>query len=131
MAVDVIQGEASGAKSGKLGGQFAPQRLAQLARRKVAPAGARCMAAKLAAVVHQARDGVARQTGMPADERQMESDAETRMVLGQGDGLVEGRFVDHEAGGGENAFTMGLDNCRVDVVRTSEIVGVDDETAWG
>src|SRR5262249_55471085 len=69
------------------------------------------------------------QAGVAARQGEVQTYAQLRMLLRQRDGFVEGRFVDHQAGRGQNALAMGADHRRVNAARPSEIVGVDDQAA--
>jgi hypothetical protein len=51
------------------------------------------------------------------------------MLAGEGHGFLKGRFIHHEAGGGENALAVGTDNGLVNRGRATEVVGVDDKAA--
>ena len=129
VAVDVVQGQAGGAELLKLGVNLAPQRLAQTALEEVAEPGARRVVAEFTSGVHQPGNCVGRQGRMAAQQGQMQPHAQRRVLAGEGDGLLKGGFIHHQAGGGENAFAVGADDGLVDGGGTAEVVGVDDQAA--
>jgi len=49
------------------------------------------------------------------------------MLAGQGHSLFEGRLVDHQAGAGQDALAVGVDDGLVDGGGVAEVVRVDDE----
>jgi len=58
-------------------------------------------------------------------QNQMNADIERGILASEAHSVVEGRAGRHQRGSGEDAFAMGLDNTLVDVVRETEIVGVN------
>src|ERR1700722_9176165 len=67
---------------------------------------------------------------MPHQQCEMKSDAESRILFRQFDGLGAGGFVYHQACRGENSFAMSADDRLVDGARASEVIRVDDEPAF-
>ena len=129
VAVDVVQGQAGGTELLKLGVNLAPQRFAQTALKEVAEPGACRVVAEFTSGVHQSGNCVGRQGRMAAQQRQMQPHAQRRILVGEGDGLLKGGFIHHQAGGGEYAFAVGADDRLVDRGGTAEVVGVDDQAA--
>ena len=62
---------------------------------------------------------------------QMQANAEAGMLVRESNGFFGGRAVYHQAGGGEDATLMGLNDRAIDGGRAAEIVGVYDEAADG
>ena len=98
---------------------------------EVAKADGRGVVAEFAVLIYQARNMCAREGRMPAEQRQVQANAELRMFPRQRDGLLIGLLVHHQAGAGENAFAMGAEDGLVDGARPAEVVRVDDEPADG
>src|SRR5579884_1810929 len=65
---------------------------------------------------------------MAVRKREVQADAKRWILPRERDGFVESRFVDHQTGGRENAFTMGTDHGLVDARREAEVIGVDDQS---
>ena len=66
---------------------------------------------------------------MAAQQSQMQSHAQRRILAGEGHGFLKGGFVHHQAGGGQNALAVGADDGLVDGGGTAEVVGIDDQAA--
>ena len=59
----------------------------------------------------------------------MQSHPETGVSPGQGHGLRQARFVDHEARRGQDAVAMRLDDSLIDGRRPSVVVGIYNQAA--
>src|SRR5439155_7647494 len=88
----------------------------------------RRVVAEFALRVDQAGNSLWRQGRMAADQAQLQPHAQSRTLAGQGHGFFEGRLVDHQAGAGQDALAVGVDDGLVDGGGAAEVVGVDDET---
>jgi hypothetical protein len=131
MAVDMVQRQAGVAKFLKLGMNFLPQLVSGVGMEKIAKASTGRTVRKLAFAVYEFRNLVWGQSRMAAKQGQMQADAEGGVRFGQFDGFCEGRFVHHQAGGGQDAFLVCADDCFVNGRRAAEIVGVNDQAAKG
>jgi hypothetical protein len=129
VAVDVVEFESRSPESLKLGMHFATQLLAQTALKEISKTSAGGIVRKLPVGIDQARYFGCWQGGMTAEEGQVQPDAEAGVLPCQVDSLGTGGFVYHEAGGGQDAFSMSADDGPVNGGRSPKIVGVDDETA--
>jgi hypothetical protein len=67
---------------------------------------------------------------MAAQQSQMQSHAQRRVLACKGHGFLKGGFVYHQARSGQNALAVGADDGLVNGGRAAEVVGVDDEAAW-
>src|SRR6266700_1412596 len=125
--IDVVQRQAGMPELLKLRADFGPQLFAEFPLEKIPAADARRAVAEFASSVDQAGNCFRRQGRMAAEQGQVQPHAQSRMLAGQGDGLFEGRLVNHQAGAGQDAVAVGVDDGLVDGGRAAEVVGVDDE----
>jgi len=131
VGVDVVEGEAGGVKFIELGVDFIAELGLELGFKEVIQTDPDGTVGEFAAVVDQIRDLGRRQGGVSEDQGQVEADAEAGMGFGEFDGFGEAGFVDHEAGGSEEAFAMGQDNGGIGGSGEPEVIGVEDEAAAG
>ena len=129
VAVDVIERQARGAEFLKLGVDFGAKLLAQAAVEEVAEANASRVVAELSGGSNEAGNSLEWQSGVAAEKGQMETDTEPWTFSGQRHRIIKGRFVDHKAGSGEDAFAVGADDGLIDRRRAAEVVGVNNEAA--
>ncbi len=129
MTVDVIERQAGGAELLKLRVDFQAKLFTEAALEKITEAGGDGPIAELTTRIDEAGNLLRRQGGFAAKERQVQADAELWILPRQGDSLIATGFVDHQAGGGQDAFAMRADDGFIDGVRTAEIVRVDDQAA--
>src|SRR5439155_7592144 len=129
MAVDVVEGQAGHAESFKLRVDFALELRSQFRPKKVANAARHRMAAEIPAGINQAGNGARRQRRGSANQTDVQADTEPRILPRQFDGFVRSLAIDHQTGGGEDAFAMRAHDGVIDGRRTAEVVGVDDEPA--
>ena len=127
MSVGMVPGQARGGEAGELRLHFTAELGLGGAREGVAQAGQERIVAELAVKAYQGRDLGGRQQRVIVGGGDMEADADTRKVSGDGDGLVESRFRDHQAGAGEDALPMRPQDRRVDTGGVAEIVRIDDQ----
>lgn len=57
----------------------------------------------------------------------MQADAEARIFLCQLNSLIEAGFVDHQTGGGEDAFAMRADDGLIDGLGQPKVIRIDNE----
>ena len=114
VAVDVVERQAGGAEGFELRVHFRAQLFAQVALDEIAKTDANRAVAELAARVDEAGDFFRRQRGMPHQQSQMQANPEIWILFRERDGFGAGRFVHHQAGGGEDAFAMRADDGFVD-----------------
>jgi hypothetical protein len=133
MAIHMIHGQPGFAKALKLCGDFGGElHVNVIAAKKIAHARAGWIVREIAIAIDEFRNRFVRKGGGPADEREVQADAETRIFFCEGDGFIGGFAVHHQAGGGEDAALVGFDDGAVDGVGTPEIISVHDEaTAHG
>ena len=131
MAVDVVQGETRGPEFFELGPDFALQLRAEAWPKKVAEARDNRVVAEVSCGIDQTWDFTGRQGRCGANQTEVQADAKARILSGQFDGFIGLRAVDHQAGRGEDAFAVRVDDGVVDGTGASEVVGVDDEPAQG
>jgi len=62
-----------------------------------------------------------------AKQSQVEADSEPGIFSCESNGFIECGLIHHQAGSGENAFTMGANDGLIDGGRAAEVIGVDDE----
>jgi len=129
VAVDVIEWETSGAEFLELGAYLRFQLCPQFARREVTKADADRVVAESPLGINETGDFFVRQRGVAAEERQVQADAKLGIFPPERHCLLEGRFVDHDARGGKDAFPVRTDDCLIDAVRAAKIVGIDDQAA--
>ena len=127
MPIHVIERQTGGTEAGELFANLGAQLLAQTSLGEVAKAGADRIVAELIAFVHEARNFFPRQSRMPAEQREMEADAEPGIFLRQRHRFGAIRFVHHQARGSEHALTMRAEDGFIDRAGTAEVVGVDDQ----
>ena len=65
--------------------------------------------------------------GAAFGEIEVDADGERGSGAGSGDSIVEGEGIGEEAGGGDDAGAVGVEDGAVDAGCHAEIVGVDDE----
>ena len=82
----------------------------------------------LAVGAEEGGDALGRRDGDAVGEDDVAADAEGRVGVGDGDGVVEGRAGGHEGGGGEGAGLVKLGDGAVDAGSEAEVVRVDDES---
>src|SRR5438876_157497 len=75
----------------------------------------------------RARRRARRETRAERLQIDMQPHAQRRRASTQSDRLLRGRRVDHQAGAGQDALLMRLDDSPIDAGGRSEIVAVDDE----
>jgi hypothetical protein len=126
VGIDMIEREAGRGKGRELGldlgGKLAPHRRLQ-GNVKAHP---RHIRPELPIGADEARDALRRQ-GRPAfDQHQVKADPKPRHGPCPRHGIGRGRRRDHQAGGRQHAFAVGLFDGVVDRVREAEIVGGDD-----
>jgi hypothetical protein len=129
MAVHLVEGEAGGVKSFELGGDFGAELFAEVAVREITEPSAGGVGTEISFGINEARNAVVGQGGAAAKQGQVQADTESRILTGQFHGFSARRFVDHEAGGGEDAAAVGLDDRLINARRTPEIIGVNNQTA--
>src|SRR5207237_1180215 len=99
----------------------------QAALREIAKAHSHRIFAELLLTVDEAGNLFPGQRRMPAQQSQVQADAQLRVFPSEAYRLVESGFVDHQAGGSEDSLAMGANHCLVDALRAAKIVGVDDQ----
>jgi len=129
MAINVVERQAGGVEPGKLRVDFRSQWFAQAAIEKITKTGADGIFRKFAPRVDEAGDFFRRQRGVPAQQCQMQADAELWIFVCQFNRFVARGLVHHQAGAGQNAFAMRADDGFIDGMRTAKIVRVDNQTA--
>ena len=132
VAVDVIHRQAGGAKFFKLRFDLTAQLRFGMRAKEIAEADSSgVVVGKFALRVGKIGNGFGRQSGSSTDKREVQADTQSRIFFGQGDSFGAIRFVDHQAGGGQDAFAMRADHGLIDGMGATEIVRVDDETGHG
>ena len=129
MAVDVVQREAGGPESLKLRVNFLAQRLAQVALEIIPEPGSGGVVGEFAIGVHQPGNLLGGQCGMAAQQGQVQSHPQPRVVSRQRHGLFLRRLVDHQARRGQNTLAVRAHHRLVDRSRAAEIIRVDDQPA--
>ena len=72
-------------------------------------------------------DGFGRRERDAVGEDDVAADAERGLRVGDADGVVKGRAVGHEGGGGESAGGVQFGDGAIDAGGEAEVVGVEDE----
>ena len=129
MAIDVIQGQASGVKPLELRVDFGPKLRPQTALEKIVEARPDRAVGEFATGIDQSGNPGRRQRGVPQQQGEMQTDTEPGIYPGQFHRLVQAGLVYHQAGRGQNAFPMRARDGFVDGRGEAEVVRVDDETA--
>jgi len=129
MPVDMVEDKAGLSESGELGGDFLPQNLAEAVFEEIQQSGANRVMCERLLRADQARGLLRCECGPAADKGQMQAHTQTRVRLGEPGGLGARRFVDHEAGRGQNALAVRPDHRLVDGVGTPEIIGIHDQAS--
>ena len=126
MAVDVVQLQAGGVKFRELLLHFRPQLAPAFRLEKIPPTRRRRVFGKSSVHAGQMRDSLRRQRRPSADQGEMQSHAESRILPRQPDRLAGCRFVDHQAGAGQNAVAMRPDHRLINRGRSPKIIRIDN-----
>ena len=78
--------------------------------------------------IDQAGDVETSGNGLAFRKVQMDPNPQARRLEGQGHGGFEGFTIGQEAGAGDDAPTMSVEDCPVDVRGQAEVVGVNNQS---
>jgi len=110
VAIDMVQRQAGRAEFCKLRMDLRPQWFTQAALEKIAETGRHGFLAELTSSIDQPGDLFRWQGGASAHQRQMQTHPEPGIFMRERYRFIEARLVHHQTGGGQNAFTMSVDN---------------------
>ena len=127
VAVDVVEFQAGAAEERELRVHLGLDLRLQLRAEEVAQADGYGVVGEVARGIGQTGNLLGGQCGLAHEEREVKADTEARILAGEFDGFRSGVARDHQAGGGEDAVAMGLDDGGVDAAGAAEVVGIDDE----
>ena len=111
------------AKAANCASDFRPKLPADVRAEEVVEAEPELVGWELAGLVDQVGDLRMGQGGRPLDDHQMQADPQRRVGAGSADGIGGGGRGDHQAGGLQDAVSMGFLNALVDGFGQAEIVG--------
>jgi hypothetical protein len=112
-----------GEKAFELPADFVPERPGEVRRQKILETGARGGRRKDSGPIRERRNA---RCASGAEDK-VEADAERGIAARDADGILGGRFVDHETGLREDAGAVGALDGGIDFRAAAEIVGGKDE----
>src|ERR1041385_5609172 len=127
MPINVIQLQTGLLEFAKLLVNFGAQLFAQRALKEITEPCARWIVCELLFSVNQKRNIFRRQSRATTEKGQVQTDSQTGILARQQYRLGAGGFVHHQAGGGQDALTMGPDDCLVYRRGKTKVVSIDDE----
>ena len=104
---------------------------AQACLKKIADACGDGIVAEIALGIDQPRNLRLIERRAPANQTQVQTHAQPRILSRQFSRFTRRRAVHHQAGGGEDAVPVGADDRFIDGSRPAEVVGIDDKPAGG
>src|SRR6185436_12574893 len=127
MAVHMIERKSSGGESSELGVDLPSQLIPQIAFEEVTKTSRHWLITELALTIDQAGNVFVRNGGVPAQQREMNADTETRILSRELHRALACRLVHHQAGGSQNSIPVRRNDRLIDGVRTPEVIGIDDQ----
>ncbi len=127
VGIDVIQPQAGGFKSGELGLDLRPQLGPHLGAEEHGGAGAGHVGAEASGTIYQVGHHGRGQDRPAFHQHQMQADPQARHGFGALHGVIGGGTRHHQAGGRQDAITMGAFDRLVDFDSRAEVVGGDDQ----
>jgi hypothetical protein len=124
--IDMGKGQSSGAKSIELSpdliGKFTTSAPIEL----IAEPCHQRVGRKAAFGVDEMGNALRRELGLAAAQHQMKAHCQSRVAPGEIDGFLAGFAGNHQAGTGEDAVEMGLDDGLIDCHGETKVVSIDD-----